>query len=77
MSLTKINKNTLGPDDFQEFGVDLEELDIINGGLQTIQSHTFRYVHGLKEIDFSENGIATIEPNAFYDVKKFFTFFLS
>ncbi|XP_045480876.1 chaoptin [Harmonia axyridis] len=68
LSLTKINKNTLGPDDFKEFGVDLEELDIVNGGLQTIQSHTFRYVHGLKRIDFSENGINSIESNALYDI---------
>ncbi|KAL3279501.1 hypothetical protein HHI36_017010, partial [Cryptolaemus montrouzieri] len=68
LSLSKINKNALGPDDFKEFGVDLEKLDIVHGGLQTIQNNAFRYVHGLRRIDFSENGINNIEPNAFYDI---------
>ncbi|KAK9879164.1 hypothetical protein WA026_004016 [Henosepilachna vigintioctopunctata] len=68
LSLTKINKNSLGPDDFKEFGVDMEELDIINSGLQTIHNNAFKYVHGLRRIDLSENGINTIESNAFYDI---------
>lgn len=68
LTLTKLNKDSISPDDFKDFGVDLEELAITNGGIKHIHNNAFKYVHGIKFIDFSENSINTIENNAFFDI---------
>ncbi|CAD6994601.1 chaoptin isoform X1 [Ceratitis capitata] len=59
---------TIGPDDFKDFGVELEDLQITRATLGTIQSHAFKHVRGLKHLDFSENGIQTIENDAFHEI---------
>ncbi|XP_011212502.1 chaoptin isoform X1 [Bactrocera dorsalis] len=59
---------TIGPDDFKDFGVELEDLQITRATLATIQSHAFKHVRGLKHLDFSENGIQTIENDAFHEI---------
>lgn len=61
---------TIGPDDFKDFGVELEDLQITRATLATIQSHAFKHVRGLKHLDFSENGIQTIENDAFHEVSR-------
>lgn len=68
LTISRLNQPTLSPDNFVEYGVDLEELNINFGNLQTIKSNAFQHVHGLKYLDLSENSIGTIENNAFVDV---------
>lgn len=68
LSVSRLHQPQIGPDDFLEFGVDLEELRIISAGLQTIKNHAFQYVHGLKHLDLSDNNIGSIENDAFDDV---------
>lgn len=68
LSLSKLSKSDLYPDDFLDFGIDLEELQINGGGLQSIKANAFRHVHGLKRLDLSENKISSIDNNAFIDV---------
>lgn len=68
LSLTKLSTRNLSPDDFLEFGLELENLKITRGQLQTIKSHAFMHVRGLKRLDVSENQISQIEPDAFHEV---------
>lgn len=68
MTLSRLSQPHIGPGDFLEFGVDLEELSVTFANLQSIKSNAFKYVHGLKHIDLSDNNIGTIENNAFVDV---------
>ncbi|CAH1114704.1 unnamed protein product [Psylliodes chrysocephalus] len=68
LTISRLNQPTLSPDNFVEYGVDLEELNINFGNLQTIKSNAFQHVHGLKYLDLSENSIGTIENNAFVDI---------
>ena len=68
LSISRMSGTSLGPDDFVDFGVELEDLQITRGGLQTVQSHAFKHVRGLKRLDFSENGIGSIENDAFTEV---------
>lgn len=68
LSISRMSGSSLGPDDFVDFGVELEDLQITRGGLQTIQSHAFKHVRGLKRLDFSENSIGTIENDAFTEI---------
>ena len=69
--LSRLSQTSLSPDDFLEFGVDLEELAIVDGGLKTINDNAFRYVRGLKKLDLSDNKITKIENKAFVDVSSF------
>lgn len=66
--MSKLSDSSLTPDDFLDFGIDLEELFITSGNIQTLKNNAFKYVHGLKHLDLSDNSISTIEPNAFQDV---------
>ncbi|CAH1974718.1 unnamed protein product [Acanthoscelides obtectus] len=68
LALSRLKQPTLSPDDFLEFGIDLEELRITSAGLQTIKSKAFKYIHGLQKVDFSDNIISTLENNAFTDI---------
>lgn len=63
-----MSSNALGPEDFAEFGVELEDLQITRGGMTDIKSNAFKHVRGLKRIDFSENSIGSIESDAFKEV---------
>nr|CAD7452145.1 unnamed protein product [Timema tahoe] len=66
--LSKIPQNQIGPDDFVEFGVDLEEIKIQESNLKTLKNHAFKHVRGLKRLDLSENNIKQVEPDAFVEV---------
>ncbi|XP_019875931.2 chaoptin isoform X2 [Aethina tumida] len=66
--LSKLSETSLTPENFVEFGMDLEELHINSGNLQTIKNNAFKHVHGLKLLDFSENSISTIEVQAFAEI---------
>ncbi|XP_077286802.1 leucine rich repeat containing G protein-coupled receptor chaoptin [Arctopsyche grandis] len=68
LSLSKLPRKTLVSDDFQEFGVDLDELRIVGGSLDTIQAHAFRYLRTIKLLDLSENEISKIDKDAFVEL---------
>ncbi|XP_012260603.2 chaoptin [Athalia rosae] len=68
ISLSRMPKSSLSPEDFLEFGMDLKELRIVQSNLDTIKSHAFKHVRGIKYLDFSENSISTIEEDAFAEV---------
>ena len=63
LSISRIPESTLSPD---------------KSNLNTIKSHAFMHVRGIKYLDFSENSISTIEDEAFSEVIPFvFQYFLS
>lgn len=68
LSLSRLPHSQIGPEDFLEFGRDLEELKINSAGIQTIKKNAFRYVHGIKRLDLSDNSITTLEDGALDDV---------
>lgn len=68
LSLSRLSSSNLGPDDFMEFGFELEDLKITAGALQTIKAHAFVHVRGIKRLDLSENKISQIEPDAFNEI---------
>ncbi|XP_018322079.2 chaoptin [Agrilus planipennis] len=68
LSLSRLQQSHLSPENFLEFGTDLEELQINYGDLRSIKSHAFQSVHGLRRIDLSENRIDTIDKDAFADI---------
>lgn len=69
LSISKLSQPSLSPDDFVDFGIDLEELRITFGYLQTVNNNAFKHVHGLKYLDLSDNTIGTIGNDAFVDVR--------
>lgn len=68
LSLSKLSDSSLTPDDFLDFGIDLEEMSLSSGNIKALKNNAFKYVHGLKHLDLSDNAIGTIENNAFQDV---------
>nr|CAD7423248.1 unnamed protein product [Timema monikensis] len=72
--MSKLPQNQIGPDDFVEFGVDLEEIKIQESNLKTLKNHAFKHVRGLKRLDLSENNIKQVEPDAFLEVGHSLTF---
>ncbi|KAG5684862.1 hypothetical protein PVAND_014072 [Polypedilum vanderplanki] len=68
LSVGKLNSNQLIPEDFQEFGYELENLKIFHAGLRTIKAHAFMHVIGIKRLDLSENNIDNIERDAFQEI---------
>lgn len=70
--LGKLSKSQLDPEDFLDFGADLEELQIVGSNLKTIKDHAFKYVKAIKKLDLSENKIEKIENDAFLEVRTLF-----
>ncbi|XP_013100006.1 chaoptin isoform X1 [Stomoxys calcitrans] len=68
LSMSRMSSNSIGPDDFKDFGVELEDLQITRATLSNIQAHAFKHVRGLKRLDFSENSIQGIENDAFDEI---------
>lgn len=68
MALSKFSKTQLEPQDFVDFGLDIQQLQINSGQLKTIKNNAFKNIHSVKRIDLSENSIENIEKNAFIDV---------
>lgn len=71
LSISRIPESTLSPDNFMEYGMDIKELRIVKSNLNTIKSHAFMHVRGIKYLDFSENSISAIEDEAFSEVIPF------
>ncbi|XP_017122826.1 chaoptin [Drosophila elegans] len=68
LAISRLGSSSVGPEDFKDFGVELEDLQITRASLSGIQSHAFKHVRGLKRLDFSENGISNIENDAFHEI---------
>lgn len=68
LSLGRLTTSKLAAEDFVEFGVELEDLKITHSALETIKSHAFKNVRGIRRLDLSENRISQIENEAFAEV---------
>lgn len=68
LSVSRLNTHHLSKDDFNGFGLELEDLKINGGSIQTIKSHAFMHVRGIKRLDLSENKISQFEVDAFKEV---------
>lgn len=68
LAVGKLTSNQLAAEDFQGFGIELENLRIFHAGLKAIRTGAFMHVRGLRRLDLSENYIETIEKGAFQDV---------
>lgn len=68
LSMSRLSRATLSPEDFLDFGLDLEDLKVTFGGLTTIKSHAFQHVKGIRRLDLSENQINQIDNEAFQEI---------
>lgn len=68
LSVSRLKSTNLVADDFIEFGLELEDLKINGGGLQSVKGHAFQHVRGIKRLDLSENKISQFEADAFTEV---------
>jgi Leucine-rich repeat (LRR) protein len=68
LSVGKLTANQLLPEDFEDFGYELENLKIFHAGLRTIKANAFMHVMGIKRLDLSENSIDNIEKGAFQEI---------
>lgn len=68
LSLSRLSKSTLSPEDFLDYGLDLEDLKITFAGLTAIKSHAFQNVKGIRRLDLSENQINQIDNEAFQEI---------
>lgn len=74
LSLGKLASIKIASEDFQNFGVELEDLKLTHSFIETIKSHAFKYVRGVRRIDLSENYIGQIDNDAFAEVTELFFF---
>lgn len=68
MSLGKLSTTQLQSEDFLEFGLELEDFKLTHASIDTIKSHAFKNVRGVRRLDLSENRISQIDNDAFAEV---------
>lgn len=68
LSISRLSKDVLAPEDFLDYGAGLEDLTLTFGFLQTIRSYAFQHVQNVKRLDLSENQIGQIDNEAFMDI---------
>lgn len=68
LSVSTVSTTSLAAEDFVEFGVDMEELEVTGVGLQTLKNNAFKHLHGLRKLTFANTKISSIESDTFYDV---------
>ncbi|XP_026759596.1 chaoptin isoform X2 [Galleria mellonella] len=68
VSVGKLIRRTIRAEDFQEFGVELEDLKIFGSNINKIESSAFQHVRTIKTLDLSENDIDFIDPFAFAEL---------
>lgn len=66
--MSRLSSSALVAEDFLEFGLELEDLKITRGSLQSVKANAFKHVRGIKRLDLSENQISNIDADAFADV---------
>lgn len=57
-------------EDFQDFGMELEDLKIFGSNVNRIEASAFQHVRTIKTLDLSENNIEFIDPFAFAEVNE-------
>lgn len=77
LSLGKLASTQLSPDDFTDFGVELEDLKLTRSSIDSIKSHAFKHVRGIRRLDLSENQISSIDNEAFTEVSLLNHFFMA
>lgn len=70
LSLGRLTSTRLIPEDFLDFGIELEDLKLSHSSIETIKANVFKNVRGLRRLDLSENRISSIDNNAFSEVKR-------
>lgn len=68
LSLGKLTSTQLSSEDFTDFGVELEDLKLTRSSINSIKSHAFKNVRGIRRLDLSENDISSIDNEAFTEV---------
>lgn len=68
LALSRLTTTKLAQEQFVEFGVELENLKITQSAVETVKSHAFKNVRGIRRLDLSENQISSIEDDAFIEV---------
>lgn len=68
LSIGRLSSKHLAAEDFVEFGLELEDLKLAHSSIDTIKSHAFKNVRGLRRLDLSENRISQIENDAFIEI---------
>lgn len=68
LSLGKLSSPNLAPDFFTDYGVELEDVKFTRSEIDSIKSHTFRHIRGVRRLDLSENSISSIDNEAFTEV---------
>lgn len=68
LAVSELSKGQLSHEDFADFGLDVEHLQINSAQLKAIGNNAFKNIHSVKSIDLSDNAIENIEKNAFIDV---------
>lgn len=68
LSLGRLTSSKLASEDFVDFGVELEDLKLSHSSIDSIKSHAFKNVRGVRRLDLSENSISQIDNEAFAEV---------
>lgn len=68
LSISRLSKNVLSPEDFLDYGAGLEDVKLTFSGLQTIKSHAFQHVQNIRRLDLSENQISQVDNEAFMEI---------
>lgn len=74
LSIGQLSTTKISAEDFLDFGVELEDLKLAHSSLETIKSHTFKNIRGVRRLDLSENHIGQIENDAFSEVRELNSF---
>lgn len=68
LSLGQLSSTNLAPDFFVDYGVELEDVKFTRSSIESIKSHTFKHIRGVRRLDLSENTISSIDNEAFTEV---------
>lgn len=68
LSVGRLSSKQLAAEEFNEFGLELEDLKLSHSSIESIKSHAFKNVRGLRRLDLSENRISQIENDAFTEI---------
>ena len=66
--ISSTSKMDISPELFEDFSIDLIDLKISYSQVNILKNNAFAFIHGLVNLDLSDNKITKIEKNAFIDV---------
>ena len=68
------NYGSLTPGQFEDFAPSLEQLNLVDADITSLDRHAFRYVPSVSEMDLSNNKISNIDDDAFREVGNALTY---